>query len=156
VFSPRLASSGTQAGGGVCPLKGGGRAFGPGCPGGGGGRGGLVLPRILVTCPGSQGTSCPCSLFMIRVEVPGSSFMLCLGPGPPSLLHLTRANAEKPYAGDTIPFLSIVCKVRGITFTTVLEFETMYGGKELRRNRVVVPARQATKAGGPTRFLIGC
>ncbi len=39
---------------------------------------------------------------MIRVEVPGSSFMLCLGPGPPSLLHLTRANAEKPYAGDTI------------------------------------------------------
>jgi hypothetical protein len=24
-----------------------------------------------------------------------------LGPGPPSLLHLTRANAEKPYAGDT-------------------------------------------------------
>jgi hypothetical protein len=26
---------------------------------------------------------------------------LCLGPGPPSLLHLTRANAEKPYAGDT-------------------------------------------------------
>jgi hypothetical protein len=38
---------------------------------------------------------------MIRVKVPGSSFMLCLGPGPPSLLHLTRANAEKPYAGDT-------------------------------------------------------
>jgi hypothetical protein len=27
--------------------------------------------------------------------------MLCLGPGPSSLLHLTRANAEKPYAGDT-------------------------------------------------------
>jgi hypothetical protein len=26
---------------------------------------------------------------------------LCLGPGPSSLLHLTRANAEKPYAGDT-------------------------------------------------------
>jgi len=39
---------------------------------------------------------------MIRVEVPGSSFMLCLGPGPSSLLHLTRANAEKPYAGDTL------------------------------------------------------
>jgi len=38
---------------------------------------------------------------MIRVKVLGSSFMLCLGPGPPSLLHLTRANAEKPYAGDT-------------------------------------------------------
>jgi hypothetical protein len=27
--------------------------------------------------------------------------VLCLGPGPFSLLHLTRANAEKPYAGDT-------------------------------------------------------
>jgi hypothetical protein len=63
-----------------------------------------VLPRILITCPGSQGTSCPCSLFMIRVEVPGSSLMLCLGPVPPSLLHLTRANAEKPYAGDTGTF----------------------------------------------------
>jgi hypothetical protein len=24
--------------------------------------------------------------------------MLCPGPGPPLLLHLTRANAEKPYA----------------------------------------------------------
>ncbi len=57
MFSPRLASSGTQAGGGVCPVKGGGRVFCPGCPGeGGGGRGGLVLPRILITCPGSQGT----------------------------------------------------------------------------------------------------
>ncbi len=40
MFSPRLASSGTQAGGGVCPLKEGGRVFCPGCPGGGGGRGG--------------------------------------------------------------------------------------------------------------------
>ncbi len=108
MFSPRLASSGTQAGG-VCPLKGGGRGFCPGCPGGGGGRGRLVLPRILITCPGSQGTSCPCSLFMIRVEVPGSSFMLCLGPGPPSLLHLTRANAEKPYAGDTVCVRTQTC-----------------------------------------------
>jgi len=78
------------------------RVFCPDCPGGGGRWGGQVLPRIVVTCPGSQGTSCPCSPFMIRVEVPGSSFMLCLGPGPPSLLHLTRANAEKPYAGDTM------------------------------------------------------
>ena len=102
MFSPRLASSGTQAGGGVCPLKGGGRVFCPECPDGGGRRGGQVVPRIAVTCPGSQGTSCPCSPFMIRVEVPGSSFMLCLGPGPSSLLHLTRANAEKPYAGDTL------------------------------------------------------
>jgi hypothetical protein len=38
---------------------------------------------------------------MIRVEVPGSSFMLCLGPGPPSLLHLTRADLIWPHAGDT-------------------------------------------------------
>ncbi len=38
---------------------------------------------------------------MTREEVPGSSLVLCLGPGPSSLLHLTRANAEKPYAGDT-------------------------------------------------------
>ncbi len=30
------------------------------------------------------------------------SHMLYLGPGPSSLLHLTRANAEKPYAGDTV------------------------------------------------------
>ncbi len=37
MFSPRLASSGTGAGGVVCPLKGGGRVFCPGCPGGGGG-----------------------------------------------------------------------------------------------------------------------
>ena len=29
---------------------------------------------------------------MVRVEDPGLSFMLYLGPGPPSLLHLTRAN----------------------------------------------------------------
>ena len=70
---------------------------------GGRGRGGLVHPRILITCPGSQGTSCPCSLFMIRVEDPGFSFMLCLGPGPPSLLCMTRANAKSPYAGDTSP-----------------------------------------------------
>ncbi len=62
-----------------------------------------MVPRIAVTCPGSQGTFCPCSPFMTRVKVPGSSFMLCLGPGPSSLLHLTRANAEKPYAGDTLP-----------------------------------------------------
>jgi hypothetical protein len=28
--------------------------------------------------------------------------MLCLGPGPPSLLHLTRADLIWPYAGDTV------------------------------------------------------
>ena len=107
VLSPSLSSSGTGTGGGGCPLKGGGRVFCPACPGGGGRRGGQVLPRIVVTCPGSQGTSCSCSPFMTREEVPGSSLVLCLGPGPSSLLHLTRANAEKPYAGDT----GIVCYI---------------------------------------------
>jgi hypothetical protein len=34
----------------------------------------------------------PCTTIMVRVGDPGSSFMLNLGPGPPSLLHLTRAN----------------------------------------------------------------
>ena len=43
----------------------------------------------------------PCTFSMIRVEDPGSSFMLYLGPRPPSLLCLTRANAKSPYAGDT-------------------------------------------------------
>jgi hypothetical protein len=80
-----------------------------------------VLPRILVTCPGSQGTSCPCSFFMIRVEIPGSSFMLCLGPGPPSLLHLTRANAEKPYAGDTLSILSLILIIN-LVVTFLLNF----------------------------------
>ena len=112
MLSPRLSSSGTGTGGGVCPLKGGGRVFCPECPGGGGRRGGQVVPRIAVTCPGSQGTSCPCSPFMTRVKVPGSSFMLCLGPGPSSLLHLTRANAEKPYAGDTGPNFFVSKAVR--------------------------------------------
>ena len=102
MLSPSLSSSGTGTGGGGCPLKGGVRVFCPECPDGGGRRGGQVVPRIAVTCPGSQGTSCPCSPFMTRVEVPGSSLVLCLGPRPSSLLHLTRANAEKPYAGDTL------------------------------------------------------
>ncbi len=101
-FLPRLASTGTLAGGGVKYLKrvGGGSALVALM--GGRGRGGLVHPKILITCPGSQGTSCPCSLFMIRVEDPGSSFMSCLGPGPPSLLCMTRANEKSPYAGGTV------------------------------------------------------
>ena len=33
-----------------------------------------------------------CTTSMIRVGDPGTSFMLYLGPGPPSLLCLTRAN----------------------------------------------------------------
>ncbi len=43
----------------------------------------------------------PCSFSMIRVEDPGFSFMLCLGPGPPPLLCMTRANLKSPYAGGT-------------------------------------------------------
>jgi hypothetical protein len=30
---------------------------------------------------------------MLKIEDPGSSFLLYLGPGPPLLLHLTMANA---------------------------------------------------------------
>jgi hypothetical protein len=41
---------------------------------------------------------------MIRID-PGTSFMLYLGPGPPSLLYLTRANETLPKAGDTLPRL---------------------------------------------------
>jgi hypothetical protein len=48
--------------------------------GGGGGR-----PTLLVSLY-------PFTTSMVRVEDPGSSFMLYLGPGPPSLLHLTRTN----------------------------------------------------------------
>ncbi len=70
-------------------LEGGGR--GP-CPGGsdGGGR-----PTLLVSwSPASEkrGIGYACTTSMIRVEDPGTSFMLYLGPGPPSLLYLTRAN----------------------------------------------------------------
>jgi hypothetical protein len=43
----------------------------------------------------------------LKIEDPGSSFLLYLGPGPPSLLHLTRANAAKPYAGDTLSHVGI-------------------------------------------------
>ncbi len=56
MFSPRLASSGTQAGGGVCPLKGGGKGFCPGCPGGGGeGEGGWCFPESLSPALGKVG-----------------------------------------------------------------------------------------------------
>jgi hypothetical protein len=39
-----------------------------------------------------RGIGYACTTSMIRVEDPGTSFMLYLGPGPPSLLYLTRAN----------------------------------------------------------------
>jgi hypothetical protein len=38
--------------------------------------------------------------------------MLCLGPGHSSLLHLTRANAEKPYAGDTQTKIFALMRIR--------------------------------------------
>ncbi len=44
---------------------------------------------------------------MLKIEYPGSPFILCLGPGPPSLLHLTGADPIWPYAGDT-PLNSII------------------------------------------------
>jgi len=104
VLSPRLSSWGTGAWGGVCPLKGGGRGFCPGCPGGGGGEGEM----------GAGASQNPYHLpWVTRYLLP----MLSLhdqGRGPWNLLHvvsgpwtsfvaaLARANAEKPYAGDTI------------------------------------------------------
>ena len=55
---------------------------------------------------------------MLKIEDPGSPFMLCLGPGPPLLLHLTRADLIWPYAGDTVwdNFYRILSR-RGIIFT---------------------------------------
>ena len=117
MLSPRLASRGIGAGGGVCPLKGGGRVFCPVCPGGGGRERGAGSSQNTCHLP-----SCPCSPFMIRVEVPGSSFMLCLGPGPSSLLHLTRANAEKPYAGDTTLIIQNILNFQTQNIHTVLPF----------------------------------
>ncbi len=72
-------------------LEGGGRGLAQvALMGGGWGR-----PTLLVSwSPASEkrGIGYACTTSMIRVEDPGSSFMLYLGPGPPSLLYLTRAN----------------------------------------------------------------
>jgi hypothetical protein len=60
-------------------------------------------PTLLVSwSPASEkrGIGYACTTSMIRID-PGTSFMLYLGPGPPSLLYLTRANETLPYAGDT-------------------------------------------------------
>ncbi len=43
------------------------------------------------------------TISMLKIEDPWSPFMLNLGPRPPSLLHLTRADLIQPYAGDTLP-----------------------------------------------------
>ena len=75
---------GSLLGGGVCLWRG---VVGlcPACPGGGGGERerGAGAPQILITCPGLQGTPCPCSLFMIRVGRPWNLLLLLMGPGPP-------------------------------------------------------------------------
>jgi hypothetical protein len=74
-------------------LKGAGGGYAQVGLGGGGGR-----PKLLVfSSPASEKRGIryrwySCTTSMVRVEDPGTSFMLYLGPGPPSLLHLTRAN----------------------------------------------------------------
>ncbi len=86
-------------------MKGGGRGPCLACSDGGGGR-----PTPLVSLsPASEkrGSEYACTTSMIRID-PGTSFMLYLGPGPPSLLYLTRANETLPYAGDTPPDWSAV------------------------------------------------
>ena len=102
MFSPRLASSGTQAGGGVCPLKGGGRVFCPGCPGGGGrerGAGASQNPYHLIWVTRYLLPMLPLHdqgrgpwIFLHVVSGPCNSFVAALDKG----------HAEKPYAGDTI------------------------------------------------------
>jgi len=74
---------------------------------GGRGRGGLWHLKTLVTCLGSQGTLCPCSLLMIRVGRPWNLLLLLMGPGPISLMHPARSNKSSS-EGDTFPRL--VCR----------------------------------------------
>ena len=59
-----------------------------------GGEGGspLILP---ITCFSEEVKGCrwhPYTTGMLKIEYPGSPFILCLGPGPPSLLHLMGAD----------------------------------------------------------------
>jgi hypothetical protein len=56
------------------------------------GGGGATLLVYWSPASEKRGIRYICTISMIRVEDPGTSFMLYLGPGPPSLLHLTRAN----------------------------------------------------------------
>ncbi len=60
------------------------------------GGGGESIPLVLLS-PASEKRGIrygwfACTISMIRVGDPGSSFMLYLDPGPPSLLCTTRAN----------------------------------------------------------------
>ena len=71
---------------------------------GGRGRGGLWHLKTLVTCLGSQGSLCPCSLLMIRVGRPWNLLLLLVGPGPISLMHSARSNKSSSEV-DTFPRL---------------------------------------------------
>ncbi len=91
-------------------LKGAGGGFAQvGLGGGGEGR-----PTLLVSLSpafekrGKRYRWYPCTTSMVRVEDPGTSFLLYLGPGPPSLLHLTRANEILSYADDTVSMIPML------------------------------------------------
>jgi hypothetical protein len=105
VLSPRLVSSGSGAGGGVCPLKGGGRVFCPGCPSGGGRERGAGSSQN--TCHLPWVTRYLLPMLSLHDQSRGPWILLHVVSGPWTL-HLTRANAEKPYAGDTPMMLDCV------------------------------------------------
>jgi hypothetical protein len=69
---------------------------------------GLWHLKTLVTCLGSQGTLCPCSLLMIRVGRPWNLLLLLMGPGPFSLMHSARSNKSSS-EGDTTPIQGNYC-----------------------------------------------
>ncbi len=81
---------------------------------------------------------------MLKIEDPGSSFMLCLGPGPPSLLHLSRANAIKPYAGDTPP----LWEPAPYGFLTAFVISLL-----LERNSQIIPAIDRAGLQTPIQYL---
>ncbi len=101
----------------------------PACPDGGE-RGRVVgAGQILITCPGSQGTLCPCSLLMIRVGRSWNPLLLPPGPRSSSLMTswvpgslascclflavvLGRCNRQGPITkspseGETLPYPSL-------------------------------------------------
>jgi hypothetical protein len=116
-------------GGGVCPVEGGG-----GCLYsaqlalmGGRGKGGLWHLKTLVTCLGSQGTLCPCSLLMIRVGRPWNLLLLLVGPGPFSLMHSARSNKSSS-EGDTscLTFFSECTFLIQFSITVLADFPFLF------------------------------